>query len=459
MKEYATIRRISGPLAFVERTDPIGYGELVRIRLGDEERMGQVLDTSRDLVVVQLFEPTSGLHRGATVRFLGEGVLFGVAPEILGRVFDGRGRPRDGGAPILPERRMPIHGLPINPVMRERPHEPIQTGISGIDLANTLLRGQKLPIFSGAGLPHDTLAMQLARQATVRGGEERFVIVFAGIGVPEEQARLFLQDITTSGALPHSVLFLNTAADPVIERLLVPRLALTAAEYLAFERGMHVLVILDDMTNYADALREVAAAREEMPGRRGYPGYLYTDLATLYERAGIIKGKKGSITTVPVLTLPGDDITHPIPDLTGYITEGQVVLSRELHNKGIYPPIDILQSLSRLMGSGIGAGRTRKDHKPVSDQVFACYADGIEARSLVSIMGEDALGDDDRAALAFAQQFESGVIGQEERESRTFEETLELAWKALAAYPSDRLRRIPNDMKQERMRPQDEKGR
>lgn len=447
MKEYSTIARIEGPLIFVQKTHPVGFGELVRIEVDGIMKTGQVLDTSDDVVIVSVFETTRGMHLDAKIRFLGQGVLFDASPDIIGRVFDGRGRPKDDGPAIIPAVRLPVNGKPINPYARERPGDVIKTGVSGIDLATTIIRGQKLPIFSGAGLPHDDLAMQIARQSTISGDASRFAVVFAAIGITESEARAFMDDFASSGALSRSVVFLNTAADASVERLLVPRMALTAAEYLAFERGMHVLVILDDMTNYCEALREISAARQEFPGRRGYPGYMYTDLAAIYERAGIIAGKEGSITQLPIVTLPGDDITHPIPDLTGYITEGQIVLSRELHNKGIYPPIDVLQSLSRLMSGSIGASKTRYDHKPVADQVFACYADGKEARGLVSIVGEDALGDDDRRSLAFAENFERRLLAQTAQEDRGFDETLDIAWDLLSAYPRDSLRRMSDEIK------------
>ena len=442
-KEYATISRVAGPLLFLEHTDPVGYGELVRIRLEDgSERLGQVLDTSTDVVVVQVFEATRGIDRGTRVKFLGDIVRLGVGDDLLGRVLSGRGVPIDGGPEIIPERRDAINGNAINPVARAPPENFLQTGISTLDVANTLVRGQKLPIFSGAGLPHNRIALQIARQATVRGTKEPFAIVFGGIGITQQEAQVFMQEFERTGALARSVVFLNLASDPAVERLLTPRMALTAAEYLAYEKNMHVLVILTDMTNYCEALREIGAARQEIPGRRGYPGYMYTDLASIYERAGMVQGRAGSITQIPILTMIGDDITHPIPDLTGYITEGQIVLSRELHRKGVYPPIDILPCLSRLMNNGIGEGKTRADHRKVADQVFALYARGRDLRNLVAIIGEEALSDADRRALTFTDRFESEFIRQNADEDRPVEESLELAWKLLSAFPPEELTKL-----------------
>ena len=448
-KEYATISRVAGPLVFVEKTDPVGYGELVRIRLPDgTERLGQVLDTSTDVVVVQVFETTRGIDRGTRVRFLGDVVRLGVGEDLLGRVLNGRGVPIDGGPEIIPEKRVPVIGNAINPVARAPPENFIQTGISALDVTNTLVRGQKLPIFSGSGLPHNRIALQIARQAAVRGQGESFAIVFAGIGITQEEAQVFMREFEETGA--RSVVFLNLASDPAVERLLTPRLALTAAEYLAHDRGMHVLVILTDMTNYCEALREVGAARQEIPGRRGYPGDMYTDLASIYERAGIVKGRQGSITQIPILTMIGDDITHPIPDLTGYITEGQIVLSRELHRKGVYPPIDILPCLSRLMNNGIGKGKTRDDHRKVADQVFALYARGRDLRSLVAIIGEEALSDADRRSLAFADALEDRFVRQGSDDNRPVEESLDLAWELLSAFPDDELTRLTPELVTER---------
>ena len=449
MKEYATINRIAGPLIFVEKTEPVGYGELVQIALEDGSiKVGQVLDTSDDIVVIQVFESTTGIDKGSRVKFLGEVVRLSVAKEMVGRIFNGRGKPIDQGPELIPEKRVPIVGMAINPYARLSPADFIQTGISTIDLTNTLVRGQKLPIFSGAGLPHNLLALQITRQATVVGSNEKFAVVFAGIGITNEEAQVFMKDFEETGALARSVVFLNRASDPAIERLLTPRMALTAAEYLAFENDMHVLVIMTDMTNYCEALREIGAARQEIAGRRGYPGYMYTDLASLYERAGMIKGKKGSITQLPILSMIGDDITHPIPDLTGYITEGQVVLSRELHRKGIYPPIDILPSLSRLMNNGIGAEKTRGDHKQVSDQLFSSYAEGRELRNLVAIIGEESLSDHDKRALVFADGFEQRFVRQDEHENRTISDTLGVAWDLLSAFPTNELRRIHDEEKE-----------
>src|SRR5512136_480162 len=368
LKEYRTIREIAGPLVFVEKTEPIGYGELVKITLPDgSTKRGQVLDTSRDLVVVQVFEGTGGIDRASSVKFLGETIKMPVSKDMLGRILSGSGDPVDGGPPIIPEDRLDIIGAAINPYARDNPSEFIQTGISTIDGMNTLVRGQKLPIFSGAGLPHNDIALQIARQAKVLGSKEPFAVVFAAMGITKEEANHFMADFERTGALERAVVFLNLADDPAVERIITPRLALTTAEYLAFDLDMHVLIIYTDMTNYCESLRQMGAAREEVPGRRGYPGYMYTDLASIYERAGLIHGVKGSITQFPILTMPGDDITHPIPDLSGYITEGQLVISRELHRKGIYPPINVLPSLSRLMNSGIGKGHTREDHRAVSD--------------------------------------------------------------------------------------------
>jgi len=432
-REYRTIREIAGPLLFVEKTEWVGYGELVEVGLSDGTRKrGQVLDTSKDIVVVQVFEGTAGIDRAATVKFLGETIKLNVSRDMLGRILSGSGDPIDGGPPIVPQKRVEITGAAINPYSREHPAEFIQTGISTIDGLNTLVRGQKLPLFSGAGLPHNEVALQIARQAKVLGSQEPFGVVFAAMGITHEEARVFMNDFERTGALKRAVLFLNLADDPAVERLITPRMALTAAEYLAFEVGMHVLVILTDMTNYAEALRQIGAAREEVPGRRGYPGYMYTDLATMYERAGRIHGKKGSITQIPIMSIPDDDWTHPIADLTGYITEGQIAVSRDLHRKGIYPPIDPLPSLSRLMSAGIGAGRTREDHDQVYNQLFASYAEGKDVRGLVAIVGKEALSERDKRMLEFADRFEQEFIRQGAEEDRPIEQTLEVGWKLLA---------------------------
>jgi V/A-type H+-transporting ATPase subunit B len=447
MKEYRTITQIAGPLVFVEKTEPVGYGELVNIVLYDGSiKRGQVLDTSDDLVVVQVFETTAGIGRDSGIRFTGETIKMPVGRDMLGRILSGGGKPIDGGPEIVPEKRLDITGAAINPYARGSPNDFIQTGISTIDGTNTLVRGQKLPIFSGAGLPHNQIALQIARQAKVPGSKEAFAVVFAAMGITKEEANYFMQDFERTGALERAVVFLNLADDPAVERIITPRLALTTAEYLAFDLGMHVLVILTDMTNYCEALRQIGAAREEVPGRRGYPGYMYTDLAGIYERAGIVKGKKGSITQFPILTMPGDDITHPIPDLTGYITEGQIVVSRELHRKGIYPPINVLPSLSRLMNLGIGKGHTREDHKKVSDQLYAAYAEGNDLRGLVAIVGKDALSERDRMFLEFADLFENRFVRQGYTEDRTIEETLDLGWNLLSTLPVEQLVRIDRDL-------------
>jgi V/A-type H+-transporting ATPase subunit B len=447
MKEYRTINKIAGPLVFVEKTEPIAYGELVNIVLADgSTKRGQVLDTSDELVVVQIFETTTGIGRDSGVRFTGETIKMPVGREMLGRILSGGGKPIDGGPEIVPEKRLDITGAAINPYARGMPADFIQTGISTIDGTNTLVRGQKLPIFSGAGLPHNKVALQIARQAKVPGSTESFAVVFAAMGITKEEANYFMQDFERTGALERAVVFLNLADDPAVERIITPRLALTTAEYLAFELGMHVLVILTDMTNYCEALRQIGAAREEVPGRRGYPGYMYTDLACIYERAGMIKGQKGSVTQIPILTMPGDDITHPIPDLTGYITEGQIVVNRELHRKGIYPPINVLPSLSRLMNLGIGKGHTRDDHKKVSDQMYAGYAEGNDLRGLVAIVGKDALSERDRLLLEFADIFENRFVRQGYDEDRTIEDTLTLGWELLSTLPVEQLTRIDRDL-------------
>ena len=444
LKEYFTIREVTGPLVLVGEVKGASYEELVELELPDGEiRRGRVLELDGDRALIQLFEGAEGIDvYKSKVRFLGKGIEIGVSPDILGRMFDGLGSPIDGGAAIIPERRLDINGLPINPYARDYPSEFIQTGISAIDGLNTLVRGQKLPIFSGAGLPHARLAAQIARQAKVLGKEETFAVVFGAMGITFEEANYFMSDFKRTGAIERAVLFVNLANDPAIERIATPRLVFTTAEYLAFDLDMHVLVILTDMTNYCESLREVSAARREVPGRRGYPGYMYTDLATMYERAGRIKGKKGSITQIPILTMPEDDKTHPIPDLTGYITEGQIILSRDLHKKGIYPPIDVLPSLSRLRDKGIGEGRTREDHSDLSNQLFAGYAKGKEARELSIILGEAALSEIDRLYFRFAGKFEAEYVQQERHEDRSIEETLTLGWEMLSILPKEELKRI-----------------
>ena len=448
MKEYKTITKVAGPLIFVEKTEPIGYSDLVKIALPDGTvKNGQVLDTSDDIVVVQVFEGTSGIDKGSRVKFLGETIKLSVSGDMLGRILSGAGKPIDNGPDIIPEKKLDIVGAAINPQARLSPSDFIQTGVSTIDATNTLVRGQKLPIFSGSGLPHNEIALQIARQAKVIGQKESFVVIFAAMGITNEEAQYFIKDFEETGALKRSIVFLNLADDPAVERLITPRMALTAAEYFAFEKGMHVLVILTDITNYCESLREIGAAREEIPGRRGYPGYMYTDLAMIYERAGMIKGKKGSITQIPILSMIGDDITHPIPDLTGYITEGQIVLSRELHMKNVYPPIDILPSLSRLMNLGIGPERTREDHKQVSDQLYANYAEGRDLRGLVAIVGEEALSERDKRLLKFAEQFEARFVCQKRDEDRNIAETLNLGWDLMGAIPEKDLTRINPELR------------
>ena len=447
LKEYLTIREVAGPLMFVDQVEGVKYGELVEIELHTGEvRRGRVLEAAGNTALVQLFEGSSGLNlASARVRFLGHGIELAVSPDILGRVFDGFGRPRDGGPAIIPEARLDINGNPVNPYARDYPSEFIQTGISAIDGMNTLVRGQKLPIFSASGLPHAALAAQIARQAKVLATGEKFAVVFGAMGITFEEADYFISDFRRTGAIERAVLFINLANDPAIERIATPRMALTCAEYLAFEKDMHVLVILTDMTNYCEALREVSAARKEVPGRRGYPGYLYTDLATIYERAGRIRGRAGSITQIPILTMPEDDKTHPVVDLTGYITEGQIFLSRDLHRRGIYPPIDVLPSLSRLKDKGIGKGKTREDHSDNMNQLYAAYARGKEAKELAVILGEAALTDDDRKFAKFADEFENKYVRQGEDENRTIEETLDIGWKLMAMLPRRELKRVRDE--------------
>ena len=442
--EYTTIREISGPLLFVESVRGVGYGELARIRTpSGEERRGQVLEIGGGVAVVQVFEGTTGLDVAKTrIRFTGETVKLPVSTDMLGRIFDGSGRPIDGGPRIIPDDYLDVNGNPINPFAREYPREFIQTGISTIDGMNTLVRGQKLPLFSASGLPHNAVAAQIARQAKVVGSDEPFTTIFAAMGITADELRFFRDDFEEQGAFDHVTMFVNLADDPAIERILTPRLALTAAEYFAIKQGNHVLAILTDMTNYAESLREISAAREEVPGRRGYPGYMYTDLATIYERAGRLKGSKGTITQMPILTMPGDDKTHPVPDLTGYITEGQLMVDRSLHRKGIYPPIDPAPSLSRLMKEGIGKGKTREDHREVSDQLYYAFAEGRSFRDLVAVVGEEALSARDKLYLQFADEFERRFINQGVYENRDIDTTLDLGWNLLSVLPDNELKRI-----------------
>ena len=442
-KEYKTITDIKGPLVFLEKTEPVAYGEIVSIRLSDgSEKNGQVLDTSDDMVVVQVFEGTEAIDRKAGVKFMGDVFKLPVSKGLIGRILDGAGRPRDGGPEIIADENADIIGAAINPYSRQSPHDFIQTGVSAIDCCTTLVRGQKLPIFSASGLPHNDIALQIARQAQTLGTDRDFAVVFCAMGITDEEAQYFMADFERTGALSRAAVFMNLASDPAVERLITPRMALTTAEYLAFEKGYDVLVILTDMTNYCEALRQIGAAREEVPGRRGYPGYMYTDLAQIYERAGLIKGKSGSVTQIPILTMPGDDITHPIPDLTGYITEGQIVVARDLHRKGIYPPNYVLPSLSRLMNAGIGDKKTREDHKQVSDQLYAGYAEGNDLRGLVAIVGKEALSDRDQRLLEFADEFEERFVTQDREENRSIEDTLEIGWDMLSKLPESALTRI-----------------
>ena len=443
-KEYRTIKEVAGPLMLVDQVEGVKYDELVEIEQADGSlRRGKVLEINQDKALLQLFEGSQGLRiADSKAKFLGHSIELAVAPDMLGRVFDGMGRPIDGGAELIPEKRLDINGAPINPAARDYPNEFIQTGVSAIDGLNTLVRGQKLPVFSGSGLPHANLAAQIARQARVRGTDEGFAVVFAAVGITFEEADFFTSDFRATGAIDRTVTFINLANDPAIERIATPRMALTAAEYLAYDLGMHVLVIITDITNYAEALREVSAARKEVPGRRGYPGYLYTDLATMYERAGRRQGKKGSITMIPILTMPEDDKTHPIPDLTGYITEGQIILSRELHRKGIVPPVDVLPSLSRLKDKGIGDGKTREDHAGTMNQLFAGYSRGKDAKELMTILGEAALSDDDKLFAKFAEEFEKVYVSQGNTTNRSIEETLNIGWDLLSILPKRELKRI-----------------
>jgi len=444
LKEYKSIANISGPLLLVEGVEGVKYEELVDIRLDNGSiRSGKVLEVDGDKALVQVFEGTSGIDsRNTRISFLGKGIQMYVSPDILGKVFNGLGKPKTEKDKIIPEKSLDINGAPINPFARDYPNEFIQTGLSAIDGLNTLVRGQKLPIFSGSGLPHNRIAAQIARQAMVLTEKEEFAVVFIAIGITFEESEYFISDFRKTGAIGRSVLVLNLANDPAIERIATPRVGLTCAEYLAFEKDMHVLVILTDMTNYCEALKEVSAARKEIPGRRGYPGYLYTDLATIYERAGRIKGKKGSITQIPILTMPEDDKTHPIPDLTGYITEGQIILSRSLYKKKLSPPIDVLPSLSRLKDKGIGQGKTREDHMDMFNQLYAAYARGKEVEELAVILGEAALTDMDKLYLRFAERFEKEYISQGEHENRSIDRTLDLGWKLLTIFPREELKRI-----------------
>ena len=444
LKEYKTATEVVGPLMLVEGVENVKYEELVDIRLQNgERRRGRVLEIEEDKALVQIYEGTSGINLGKTSsRFLGKSLEIGVSEAMIGRVFDGLGIPIDGGPEIIAEKHLDVNGTPMNPVSRNYPDEFIQTGVSVIDGLNTLVRGQKLPIFSGSGMPHNNLAAQIARQAKVLGKDSKFAIVFAAMGITFEESQFFIDDFNEHGSIDQSVLFINLADDPAIERISTPKMALTTAEYLAFEKGMHVLVIMTDMTNYAEALREVSAARKEVPGRRGYPGYLYTDLAGIYERAGRIKGREGSITQIPILTMPEDDITHPIPDLTGYITEGQIILSRELHKSNIVPPINVTPSLSRLKDKGIGEGKTREDHANTMNQIYAAYTSGIQAKELATILGESALSDTDKAFMNFATEFEEKYVGQGFYNDRSITETLDLGWELLAKLPRYELKRI-----------------
>ncbi len=447
MVEYSSIVEIAGPLMVVEGVKGVAYGELVEIFLADNtKRTGQVLEAREGLAVIQVFEGSRGLDsKNVKVRFTGETMKIGLSEEVIGRIFNGIGKPIDGSPEIIPEIKLDVNGLAINPSAREFPEEFIQTGVSSIDLMNTLVRGQKLPLFSEAGLPHNEIAAQIARQATVLGSKEKFAVVFAAMGITFEESKFFMNDFERTGAIENMVAFINLADDPAIERIITPRIALTTAEYLAYEKGMHVLVILTDMTNYCEALKEISAARSEIPGRRGYPGYMYTDLATIYERAGKIEGKAGSVTQIPILSMPEGDISHPIPDLTGYITEGQIVVSKELHRNGIYPPIDVLPSLSRLMNEGIGPGKTREDHSGVANQSYSSYAQGRDLRDLVAVVGEEALSEIDKLNLRFAADFEKTLIRQSKEENRTIVDSLTIAWRLLSMIPKEELKKIKLD--------------
>lgn len=459
LKEYRTVTEVVGPLMAVEGVEGVKYEELVEIELQNgEKRRGRVLEVNGDKAMIQLFEGSSGINlKNTSVRFLGKPLELGVSPDMIGRIFDGLGRPKDNGPKIISEKKIDINGVPMNPVSRDYPDEFIQTGISCIDGLNTLVRGQKLPIFSGSGLPHNEVAAQIARQANVLGSDEKFAVVFAAMGITFEEYQFFIDDFTRTGAIDRAVLFINLADDPAIERIATPRMALTCAEYLAFEKDMHVLVIMTDMTTYAEALRETSAARKEVPGRRGYPGYLYTDLASIYERAGRVRGRKGSITQIPILTMPEDDITHPIPDLTGYITEGQIILSRELYKRGLQPPINVVPSLSRLKDKGIGKGKTREDHADTMNQIYAGYTSGREARELATILGESALSDADKAFAKFAEAFDTNYVNQGYHNNRGIVDTLDLGWELLKIIPRSELKRI-RDEYLEKYLPLDDKG-
>ena len=447
IKEYKSIQEVAGPLMVVTGVENVKYDELGEIELANGEiRRCKVLEVNGDNALVQLFEASTGINLSESkVRVLGKSLDFGGSPDILGRVFSGMGKPIDGGPEIIPEKRLDVNGAPINPAAREYPAEFIQTGVSAIDGLNTLVRGQKLPIFSAAGLPHANLAVQIARQAKVRGTDSKFAVVFAAVGITFEDAEFFINDFKATGAIDRSVVFVNLANDPAVERISTPKMALTAAEYLAFEQGMHVLVIITDITNYAEALREISAAKKEVPGRRGYPGYLYTDLATMYERAGRMKGKEGSITMIPILTMPEEDKTHPIPDLTGYITEGQIILTRDLYKKGVEPPVDVMPSLSRLKDKGIGKGKTREDHADTMNQLFAAYSRGKDAKELMAILGESALSEIDLIYAKFATEFENEYVSQGFKTDRTIEQTLEVGWKLLRMLPKSELKRIRDE--------------
>ncbi|TJX13188.1 V-type ATP synthase subunit B [Tissierella creatinini] len=459
LKEYKTVSEVVGPLMVVEGVEGVKYEELVEIETQTgEKRRGRVLEVNGDRAMIQLFEGSSGINlKNTSVRFLGRPLELGVSPDMIGRIFDGLGRPKDNGPKIIAEKKIDVNGVPMNPVSRDYPDEFIQTGISCIDGLNTLVRGQKLPIFSGSGLPHNQVAAQIARQANVLGSSEKFAVVFAAMGITFEEAQFFIDDFTKTGAIDRAVLFMNLADDPAIERIATPRMALTCAEYLAFEKDMHVLVILTDMTNYAEALRETSAARKEVPGRRGYPGYLYTDLASLYERAGRVRGRKGSITQIPILTMPEDDITHPIPDLTGYITEGQIILSRTLYKRGLEPPINAVPSLSRLKDKGIGKGKTREDHADTMNQIYAGYTAGIEARELATILGDSALSDADIAFAKFAEAFDAKYVDQGYNNNRSIIDTLDLGWDLLKIIPRSELKRIREEYLDKYL-PLDDKG-
>jgi len=459
LKEYRTVTEVVGPLMVVEGVEGVKYDELVEVELQTgEHRRGKVLEINGSKAMVQLFEGSSGINlRGTKAKFLGRPLELGVSLDMIGRIFDGLGRPKDNGPKIIADKKVNVSGVPINPVSRDYPDEFIQTGISCIDGLNTLVRGQKLPIFSGAGLPHNEVAAQIARQAAVIGSDEKFAVVFAAMGITFEEAQFFIDDFTRTGAIDRTVMFMNLADDPAIERITTPRVALTCAEYLAFEKDMHVLVILTDMTNYAEALREISAARKEVPGRRGYPGYLYTDLSQIYERAGKIKGRKGSITQIPILTMPEDDITHPIPDLTGYITEGQIILSRDLYKRGMEPPINAVPSLSRLKDKGIGEGKTREDHASTMNQLYAAYTSGREAKELSAILGESALSETDKAFAHFAEEFDGKYVNQGYYNNRGIEETLDLGWELLKLIPRSELKRIDTKLLDKYL-PLDDKG-